>query len=816
MDRSSSAAETWESEHWDQLQQIFHQVETVAPEEREIALNAATDDPLIRDRVLQLLQASSEESGAPLLLRHSAASGTRIGPYAVERHLGTGGLGSVYLCRRSVGGSMQYCAVKVLSMHAAGPAFLGRFQREQQILASLNHPGIARLLDAGTADTGEAYLVMEYVDGADLTAHCDDQRLSVQQRLHLFLELCDVVSYAHRNLTVHLDLKPSNILLTKSGHVKLLDFGAAKLLDPDGNLTTTIMATPAYSSPEQLRGEAVTTSCDLYSLGAVLFELLSGQRPFQGMSMAMVVERALKEQEPSPVTQAVTDNGAEARATTTMRLRQSLQGDLATIVARCLRSHAADRYASVDALAEDVRRHLAGQPVLARPQTQVYRMGKFVRRNRFAVTAAALAGLAVVSSLSYGAVRQHQALRAAQRAVQMQTFMSQLFKLANTNYMGKPAATVPEFLQMGARVLPVMIQSPDDQRSAALSLAESMYNNTDYRDAAPLFAKVSAEARAAGDVAMEAEAEGYAGITAFKLGDMEVQRRLAERALQLSRDGRVPASVRVRVENFYVLPHYDQDRMTDADVALEKAAYAEAHSAGVSENDLAFAALSLGQAVERGNGDWRQEESLAKEALAIYQREPWAVCEAAGASQVLGFLLQQHDDLLGSVDMLRTSYEGYRQCSGDSNRDTLSAGGYLALAMVPAKQTRLAIPLLEEIVPKLKRVAGEDSIELRAPLLALARSYLAEGEYEKSQAAAEELLRIVEGKVNPHSGQFGAYESVLARALSGQQRYREALVHAQSAERSYQTDPNKLPATVSNAAKTHQLVLDLQSKLSGL
>ena len=136
--------------------------------------------------------------------------------------------------------------------------------------------------------------------------------------------------------------------------------------------------------------------------------------------------------------------------------------------------------------------------------------------------------------------------------------------------------------------------------------------------------------------------------------------------------------------------------------------------------------------------------------------------------------------------------------------------------MVPAKQTRLAIPLLEDIVPKLKKVAGEDSIELRAPLLALARSYLAEGEYEKSQATAEELLRIVDGKVNPHSGQYGAYESVLARALAGQQRNREALFHAQKAEQSYQTDPNKLPATISNAAKTHQLVLDLQSKVSAL
>lgn len=814
MEQHSTVSAEWEAQNWQRLQDIFHVLEAADSGLREGILQAQTADPVMQERVRALLSAMDGADTASIP-RETHVPMHRIGPYSVVRHLGTGGLGSVYLCERMVAGAVQRCAVKVLAMHAAGRSFQERFQREQQILASLDHPDITRLLDAGTTDTGQPYLVMEYADGVDLSTHCDAQRLAVEERVKLFLCICEAVAYAHRSLTVHLDLKPSNILVTGDGRVKLLDFGTAKLLDRDGNLTTTVMATPAYASPEQLRGEAVTTACDVYSLGAVLFELLSGKRPFHDTSVALMAERALKEDEPSPLTTAVTEPAAAVRGTSTLRLRQALQGDLATIVARSLRSRPSDRYPSVDALAEDLRRYLDGRPVLARPQTQVYRMSKFVRRNRLAVSMVTVAALAVVTSVSYGAVRQQQALRAAQRAVQMQSFMSQLFKLANTNYMGKPAATLPEFLQMGARVLPAMIQSPDDQRAAKLSLAESMYNNTDYKDAAPLFAQVNAEAEAAGDVAMQAEAEGYAGITAFRLGDAAGQQRLAEHALHLAKDGRVPAPVRVRVENFYVLPHYDQDRMTDADVALEKAAFAEAHSAGVSENDLAFAALSLGQAVERGKGDWRQEEALAKQALAIYQREPWAVCEAAGASQTLGFLLQQHDDLQGSVDMLRTSYEGYRQCGGDNNRDTLGAGGYLALAMVPAKQTKLAIPLLENIVPKLEKAAGEDSIELRAPLLALARSYLAEGEYRKSQTTAEHVIRVAQGKVKPLSGQFGAYESVLARALAGQQRYREALQHAQRAEQCYQGDPNKLPATLSNAAKTHQLVLDLQGKIAG-
>ena len=231
---------------------------------------------------------------------------------------------------------------------------------------------------------------MEYVDGVHLDVYCDERNLGIPERLQLFLRVCDAVAYAHRNLVVHLDLKPSNILVTADGTVKLLDFGTSKLIQPDSLLTTTVMATPAYASPEQLRNEPVTTACDVYALGAILFELLAGRRPGDKASVAAMIERAMKEQEPERLSKAVTSEAAAHRGLSENRLRLLLSGDLATIVAKCLSPRPKDRYPSVDSLTADIQRFIGDRPILARPQTTFYKVGKFVRRNRGSVAVAAL------------------------------------------------------------------------------------------------------------------------------------------------------------------------------------------------------------------------------------------------------------------------------------------------------------------------------------------------------------------------------------------------------------------------------------------
>jgi serine/threonine protein kinase len=272
---------TLDTENWQLLQELFHLAEATPEADRERVLAERCADARLCLRALDLVAAAGvEDIDDP---RPEPVLSGKIGPYSLTRHLGSGGIGSVYLVERMVGGALQRSALKVLAPHSAGPLFIERFHREQHILASLDHPNITRMLDAGLTPNGEPYLVMEYVDGVHFDAYCDELKLGIPERLQLFLRVCDAVAYAHRNLVVHLDLKPSNILVardtagdspttgSRGGKVKLLDFGTSKLIRTDSLFTTTVMATPAYASPEQLRNEPVTTSCDIYALGAILF-----------------------------------------------------------------------------------------------------------------------------------------------------------------------------------------------------------------------------------------------------------------------------------------------------------------------------------------------------------------------------------------------------------------------------------------------------------------------------------------------------------------------------------------------------------------
>ncbi|MFI4896280.1 MAG: tetratricopeptide repeat protein, partial [Phycisphaerales bacterium JB059] len=396
------------------VEAVFHDALERAPEEREAFVDlSCADAPDLRDRVMALLRADARESDAlddpqitPIarqLLEDTRLaddlSGQRVGAYRLVRRLGEGGMGSVWLGERDDQEFERRVAVKVIKRGMDSALVLRRFRVERRALGMLEHPSIARLLDAAMTSDGRPALIMEYVEGAPLDQYCMEHALGVRDRLRLFGEVCDAVAHAHRQLVIHRDLKPSNMFVTSEGRPKLIDFGIAKLLSDEETATSVTapeqrMMTPRYASPEQIRGEAVTTATDIYSLGVVLYELLVGRAPFEPASGSRAeLGRLVCEQDPIAPSTAVSREapadapGAEQPGDTT-RLRRMLEGDLDTIVLRALRKEPDRRYESVAALGEDIRRYLEDRPVLARPDTLTYRARKFVRRHRGAVVAA--------------------------------------------------------------------------------------------------------------------------------------------------------------------------------------------------------------------------------------------------------------------------------------------------------------------------------------------------------------------------------------------------------------------------------------------
>ena len=348
-------------------------------------------------------------------------AGKQFSHYKIVAEIGRGGMGAVFLAERSDGEFEQRVALKIMRQTILDSEAENRFRRERQILAKLNHLNIARLLDGGVSASGEPFLVMEYIEGKPVVEFAEKKSISIQQRLKLFLQICSAVAFAHRNLIIHRDIKPSNILVAADGNLKLLDFGLAKILEFENDLTQTATAfrafTPAYASPEQLRGEQVTTASDVYSLGIVLYELLTGARPFnfQGKSLEQIIKTVSRAEPTRPSGAETRGRGdAERQNQSSSNISASqLKGDLDNIILKALRIEPERRYKSVEAFAEDIERHLKGLPVHARPQTFAYRASKFIQRNKIAVAASIL----IFASLIGGIVMTvWQARRTAEQA----------------------------------------------------------------------------------------------------------------------------------------------------------------------------------------------------------------------------------------------------------------------------------------------------------------------------------------------------------------------------------------------------------------
>jgi eukaryotic-like serine/threonine-protein kinase len=422
---------------YQKIKKIFSQATEISVAARGEFLRKSCDDSAMRREIEKMLVFADDETDDALEKNaFEIFAGARdfklperIGNYKIVREIGRGGMGAVYEAVRESRDFRQRAALKIIKRGMDTDAILSRFRQEQKILASLEHPHIARFLDGGVTDDGLPFYAMEYVEGEFIDDYCREKNLSVEERLKLFRQVCAAVLYAHQNLVVHRDLKPSNILVTPDGTPKLLDFGIGKILAPGadeaeiGTATQLGMMTPAYASPEQIRGARIGTSSDVYSLGVVLYELLTGQKPYRLSSKSnLEIERAVLESEPprpSEINSKLKSQNSKTEARNSefgIPNPKSLKGDLDNIILKALRKDAAQRYASVGQFSEDVRRYLEGKPVIARPQTFSYRAAKFIKRNQAAAAAAALVFLSLCAGITVAVWQAREARAARLRA----------------------------------------------------------------------------------------------------------------------------------------------------------------------------------------------------------------------------------------------------------------------------------------------------------------------------------------------------------------------------------------------------------------
>jgi tetratricopeptide (TPR) repeat protein/predicted Ser/Thr protein kinase len=532
---------------WDDVDRLFDQALDLPPGERERWLDErCAGQPAVRRQVETLLRADAAAArfleldprlfaGEPPAEAEPESAGRRIGSYRLVRELARGGMGVVYLAERADGQFEQRVALKLIKRGMDSERIHRRFLAERQILARLNHPHIARLLDGGVSAEGQPYFAIEYVEGTTIVAHCESRGLGLEERLRLFLDVCEAVRYAHQNLVVHRDLKPGNILVTGGGEVKLLDFGIAKVVSGDEQTgegadgqdsmdtrTEDRILTPEYAAPEQVLGHAVTTATDIYALGAVLYELLTGRRAHQveRRTPTEIVRAVIETQPPAP--SAVAPTG----------LRRALRGDLDTIVLTALKKEPGRRYQTVERFAADITGYLDGLPVTARPDTWRYRAGKFVARHRLGVAAGATVALSVVGGVAgtvwqarvaAGQARVASAEAAKERAVR--EFLVGLFRAATPGQSLGRDLTVRELLDRGRRDLDTALVAQPVVRARLLAAVADVYGALGQaRQADTLFEQAVALTRTLpGDVDAD-----LAGALTDWAGNLLVQSKMAQ------------------------------------------------------------------------------------------------------------------------------------------------------------------------------------------------------------------------------------------------------------------------------------------------
>jgi eukaryotic-like serine/threonine-protein kinase len=740
-----------DNKRWKAVSPYFDRAIDLSDEERASWLrDLRHQDPALANDLEQLLEdhrtVLEERFLEDVSFGPESVPGRSIGAYRLIAPIGQGGMGTVWLAERADGRFEARAAVKLLNLSLIGGSSSRaeqRFKREGSLLGRLTHPNIARLIDAGVTSAGQPYLILEHIDGQPIDRYCDERALGVDARIRLFLDVLAAVAHAHANLVVHRDLKPSNVLVSDAGQVKLLDFGIAKLLHTDDVSALTrdgaVALTPEFAAPEQVTGHQVTTATDVYSLGVLLYILLGGQHPTgSGFRSPADLVKAIVDTDPPRLSDAVASHTPETanevttnagrRATTPEKLRRLLKGDLDTIVAKTLKKNANERYPSVTALADDLRRYLARQPIGARPDTWGYRTTTFVKRNvRGVLTAAGVAAL-IVGVVGFYTVRlaaeRDRARMEAQKSATVSDLMTELLTGADP-FRDRPDPTVRDLLDAGAERVQRELARDPEILAEMLTVIGRVYQRLDINDKA---------------------------------------RPLLERALELGRGVKGPEHPRVAqtLNDLGVLT-----RMT-GDVAgsvklLEESLAMRRRLLGAKHKDIAVTLSELGRSNDAA-GNAERAEALARESLAM-RRELLGEQhrETATSLSDVGLLLWKRGDLDGAEPLLRQSLEISRTVLGEYHANVGTGLSNLGLVVGEKGNHAAAEALFRQAITVRSQVFGANYAGLAINLNNLAFALREQKKFDEAVAALERALELSVPLKGDDSPVVANYRSNLGR-----------------------------------------------------
>ncbi len=800
------------SKQWHLIKILFQEAESLPEAEWKNFIDKRCDDKMVSNKVIEMLsvQSQADDFLETQKLNVNLVSypeentdryiGQQIGLYKIEKHVGEGGMGNVYLAERD-DDFHKKVAIKIIKRGMDTDALLKRFRQERQILANLVHPNIARLLDGGSTEDGLPYLVMEYIEGLPIIEYCDQHRASISQRLELFNKVCQAVSYAHQNLVVHRDIKPNNIIVANDGTPKLLDFGIAKLLDTQNDSINELtiegarISTPEYASPEQIQGKSITTASDIYSLGVLLYNLLTGHRPYHFLDRSpTVIESVITSTMPDLPSVAykntntrvssktIPENAtslevSQLRGLSPEKLRRRIDGDLDNILIKSLQKEPSRRYSSIEQFSDDINRHLSGLPVYARKDSVTYRTSKFIKRHRFGVSAVVLLLVTLLFGIA-GVLWQNQLAREeAAKSQQTLEFVKKMLSSADPFEAGKKL-TVEQLLDEATKRIPKELQDQPEIESEIRSILGGAYQHLAYYEKAKdhykenlsLLEKLYGQKHS-----LVANALRELAVVEHYIGDFKNADSLYRKAIGRYREiGETNSVDYATALNDFGTMELDNAHYDSAIVLFESGLKIYRSLLGVDHFQNGSVLNNLAYAYD-DKGDYKRADTTYQQALSVFRLNYGAEHpEIARTLNNYAFVKLNVADSLASLQLHEQALAMWRKLVGNESADVAITLHNVAAVNFYLKNYEIAEQKEKEVIEIFSKIYEKGHPNIGSAYFMMGRILNGQKKYDEARKYLQESLAIRKSKLEPGHPMIAAATLELGDSYFGNRNWKKA------------------------------------------